>query len=78
MEEVKPIIEESWLEVLKSEFESEYFANLKSFLVEERKHYQCLGSDIGSGSLSWRRAGSWVVLFGTGGHTMSTFVGEYL
>ena len=48
MNEVKPIIEESWLEVLKSEFESEYFANLKSFLVEERKRYQCFpkGKDI--------------------------------
>ncbi len=48
METVKPIIEESWLEVLRSEFESDYFAQLKAFLVEERKQYRCFppGKDI--------------------------------
>ena len=35
MEAVKPVIEESWLKVLQHEFESDYFANLKAFLVEE-------------------------------------------
>ncbi len=45
---VKPIIEESWLRILQSEFESEYFAQLKEFLVEERKNFQCFpkGKDI--------------------------------
>ncbi|MBR5777554.1 MAG: uracil-DNA glycosylase [Bacteroidales bacterium] len=48
METVKPIMEESWLEVLRPDFESEYFAQLKAFLVEERKQYQCFpkGKDI--------------------------------
>ena len=48
METVKPIIEESWLEVLRTEFESDYFAQLKAFLVEERKQYRCFppGKDI--------------------------------
>ena len=48
METVNPIIEESWLEVLRSEFESDYFAQLKAFLVEERKQYHCFppGKDI--------------------------------
>jgi uracil-DNA glycosylase len=48
METVKPIIEGSWLEVLRSEFESDYFAQLKAFLVEERKQYRCFppGKDI--------------------------------
>ena len=41
-------MEESWLEVLRPDFESEYFAQLKAFLVEERKQYQCFpkGKDI--------------------------------
>ncbi len=33
-------IEESWKQILAEEFESEYFAKLKSFLVEEKKKYQ--------------------------------------
>lgn len=36
---VRPRIEASWLEVLAPEFESPYFAELKAFLVEEKKHY---------------------------------------
>ncbi len=48
MEAVKPVIEESWLEVLQHEFEADYFANLKAFLVEERRQYTCFpkGKDI--------------------------------
>ncbi len=38
--EVKPVIEESWHEVLKDEFNSPYFADLKAFLVEEKRKYQ--------------------------------------
>lgn len=37
---IKPKIEESWLNALRKEFDSEYFAELKSFLIEERKNYQ--------------------------------------
>lgn len=38
-QEVKPVIEESWHEVLKDEFQAPYFADLKAFLIEEkRKH----------------------------------------
>lgn len=33
----KPNIHESWYEVLKEEFEADYFAKLKSFLIEEKK-----------------------------------------
>ncbi len=36
---VRPRIEASWLEVLAHEFESPYFAELKAFLVEEKRHY---------------------------------------
>mgnify|MGYP003803721021 CR=1 FL=1 len=37
MAEITPTIEESWKKVLWEEFQSEYFASLKSFLVEERR-----------------------------------------
>jgi uracil-DNA glycosylase len=37
MTEVKPIIEESWKEILSEEFQSSYFADIKSFLIEEKK-----------------------------------------
>jgi uracil-DNA glycosylase len=37
--EIKPNIDISWLEVLKDEFKSDYFATLKSFLVEEKKNF---------------------------------------
>jgi len=36
---MKPQIEESWLNVLASEFEQPYFAQLKAFLVEEKQRY---------------------------------------
>ncbi len=35
---VKPVIEASWLEILEKEFRAPYFAQLKSFLVEEKKN----------------------------------------
>ncbi len=38
--EVKPAIEQSWYEVLKDEFNAPYFAALKAFLLEEKKHYR--------------------------------------
>ena len=34
---VSPQIEESWLELLKDEFQQDYFKEVKSFLLEERK-----------------------------------------
>lgn len=37
MTDKKPLIDSSWYAVLKSEFEAEYFAKLKSFLLEEKK-----------------------------------------
>lgn len=40
MAEVKPVIEESWGNVLKEEFNSEYFAKLKKFLIEEKNNYR--------------------------------------
>ena len=40
MGEVNPKIHESWLEVLRNEFEAPYFSALKDFLVEEKKRYQ--------------------------------------
>ena len=36
---INPQIEESWKEALKDEFKQDYFANLKAFLVEEKKKY---------------------------------------
>jgi len=39
MSNINPEIEESWKTVLKTEFNSEYFLNLKSRLVEEKKQY---------------------------------------
>lgn len=36
-----PKIDASWLAVLRPQFESEYFAQLKAFLVEERRQYTC-------------------------------------
>ena len=36
---LKPVIEASWYEALKKEFESEYFLKLKEFLVLEKKHH---------------------------------------
>jgi len=39
MSEIKPNIEESWRDVLGNEFRSAYFAELKTFLIEEKKKY---------------------------------------
>ena len=39
MEIRKPDIDESWYKVLREQFEAPYFAELKSFLVEEKQHY---------------------------------------
>ncbi|MFO8022475.1 MAG: uracil-DNA glycosylase [Perlabentimonas sp.] len=45
---VNPLIEESWKRVLADEFEKEYFAKLKLFLIDEKKKYRVFpaGSDI--------------------------------
>ncbi|MCR4659940.1 MAG: uracil-DNA glycosylase [Bacteroidales bacterium] len=45
---VDPKIEPSWLEVLRPQFESPYFLQLKEFLVAERQQYVCYprGADI--------------------------------
>lgn len=40
MEKTEPKIEPEWLEVLRPEFEKPYFAELKSFLLEEKKLYR--------------------------------------
>ena len=37
---INPNIEESWKKVLWDQFQMPYFAELKAFLVEEKKHYQ--------------------------------------
>lgn len=39
MTQIKPQIEESWKEILIDEFNSEYFALLKEFLVEEKSKF---------------------------------------
>ena len=36
---INPQIEESWLKVLSAEFEQQYFADLKAFLLEEKSRY---------------------------------------
>lgn len=36
---VNPQIEEGWKQVLKKEFESDYFADLKRFLIDEKESY---------------------------------------
>ncbi|MBI9038830.1 MAG: uracil-DNA glycosylase [Bacteroidales bacterium] len=36
---MKPIIEESWKNILKDQFNSDYFFDLKKFLIEEKKKY---------------------------------------
>lgn len=35
----KPDLEESWYEALRNEFESPYFAGIKEYLIEEKRHY---------------------------------------
>ncbi len=39
MEKIDPKIDDSWKQILSEEFNKEYFLNLKSFLVEEKKQY---------------------------------------
>ena len=39
MQNIDPIIEEVWKSFLMDEFQSPYFATLKEFLLEEKKHY---------------------------------------
>lgn len=39
MTNIKPKIEDTWKVILNEEFQSEYFQNLKSFLVEEKKKF---------------------------------------
>jgi len=39
MPQINPAIEASWKEVLWDQFQAPYFAQLKSFLVEEKRHY---------------------------------------
>ena len=45
---ISPKIESSWFEVLRTQFESPYFAQLKNFLLAERQQYTCYpaGSNI--------------------------------
>jgi uracil-DNA glycosylase len=40
MAEINPRIEESWKAILKDEFSSQYFSELKEFLIEEKKKYK--------------------------------------
>jgi len=39
---INPKLPNDWLELLKDEFQKEYFFNLKSFLLEEKNHYTIL------------------------------------
>jgi uracil-DNA glycosylase len=40
MEKINPVIEESWKEILEDEFSKPYFAELKQFLLLEKKQYR--------------------------------------
>jgi uracil-DNA glycosylase len=40
MQKNKPNIHESWFNILRDEFEKEYFSNLRNFLIEEKKNHQ--------------------------------------
>jgi uracil-DNA glycosylase len=40
MPTVNPSIDESWKEILKEEFESDYFKSLKDFLLKEKQQYK--------------------------------------
>ncbi len=40
MENIDPVIEKSWKEVLEKEFNKTYFRELKTFLVEEKRRYR--------------------------------------
>ncbi len=48
MSDINPQIHESWKELLKSEFQAPYFAELKQFLVQEKTYHKVYpkGSDI--------------------------------
>lgn len=48
MSNINPVIEKSWLSELSDEFKNPYFAELKNFLVEEKKKYRIYppGSEI--------------------------------
>ncbi len=35
--EVKPVIDESWMQILKDEFRADYFSQLKAFLLDEKR-----------------------------------------
>jgi uracil-DNA glycosylase len=39
MQEINPVIEKGWKEILWEEFQSPYFSELKEFLVEEKKSF---------------------------------------
>ena len=39
MSQIKPEIESSWAKVLQNDFQSEYFQDLKNFLIEEKKNH---------------------------------------
>ena len=40
MANINPTIEDSWKRVLWDQFQAPYFASLKDFLTEEKKHYR--------------------------------------
>lgn len=42
MSDINPEIQEEWLEVLKDEFQKDYFKNIKHFLMEEKKNGQTI------------------------------------
>lgn len=44
MSSIDPRIEEGWKEQLYEEFRSDYFLNLKEFLIREKKHYRIFPS----------------------------------
>lgn len=48
MTNISPVIENSWLELLSDQFQSDYFKRLKEFLVDEKKKYKIYppGSEI--------------------------------
>ena len=39
MQEINPVIEEGWKEILRTEFQSPYFSELKEFLVKEKQKF---------------------------------------
>jgi uracil-DNA glycosylase len=65
--EINPKIEDSWKEILKDEFEKQYFKKLKEFLLEEKSKYTIYPT----------RTGSWVMFFGTSGNPCASFIRKY-